>query len=442
MFVRQCLDLTITNKNLMKKVTYLLIMILVVLAAACGQHAGPPPGALATTAPVATEVAAVMELSTAVPARSANLTILADGVIKIERPVLALSFQTSGRLLELTVQPGDVVAEGQLLGTLDDANLQDAITSAQLRVTQAELSLVQAQADLNKLLAWEPDANAVAVAEANLASAEASLARAETQDGAAGNSLTAVNIQVNQAQRALEDAQKAYDTAFDPAREWELNDPWRSEMLKAERNGATRGLQSAQEQLQIARSNWALEAARLNRDSAVSAEVSVLTAQQELARVTTGPTNAELATAELAVQRAELTLEQEQFALQQAQNNLAQAELVAPWAGVVLAVEAAQGGMVGAGTPILTLLDNTRLAFHTTNVSERDLGQVVVGQTAVVTLKSYPNTPLAGVVQRIGVQAEGTVGDAAVFPVVIRLEAAEVEIRPGMTGRVEMVRGE
>ena len=422
----------------------ILVLSLAVFAAACGQPAGPPPEAgLSTAVPVATEEAMVgEEAGTAVPDRSANLTILADGVIKVGRPVLALSFQTSGRLLELAVQPGDVVAEGQLLGTLDDAALQDAITSAELRVTQAELSLAQSQADLEKLVTWEPDANAVAVAEANLVSAEASLARAEVQDGAAGNSLTAVNIQVTQAQRGVDDAQKAYDTAFDPAREWELNDPWRSEALKAERDRATRGLQSAQEQLQIARSNWALEAARLNQDSAVSAEVSVLTAQQELARATTGPTDAEIATAELAVERAELTLEQEQFALQQAQDNLAQVQLMAPWAGVVLSVEAVQGGMVGAGSPVLTLLDNTQLEFHTTNVSERDLAQVVPGQTAVVTLKSYPNTPLAGTVWRIGVQAEGTVGDAAVFPVVVRLDAAEVEIRPGMTGRVEILREE
>jgi multidrug efflux pump subunit AcrA (membrane-fusion protein) len=415
---------------------------LAVFAAACGEQAGPPPEAgLSTAVPSATEEAMVGEgVATAVPDRSANLTILADGVIKVGRPVLALSFQTSGRLLDLAVQPGDVVAEGQLLGTLDDASLQDAITSAELRVTQAQLSLAQAQADLEKLVTWEPDANAVAVAEANLVSAEASLERAETQDGAAGNSLTAVNIQVTQAQRGVDDAQTAYNTAFDPAREWELNDPWRSELMKAERDRATRGLQSAQEQLQIARSNWALEASRLNRDSAVSAEVSVLTAQQELARATTGPTDAELATAELAVERAELTLEQEQFALQQAQNNLAQAQLVAPWAGVVLSVEGVQGGMVGAGSPVLTLLDNTQLEFHTTNVSERDLAQIVPGQTAVVTLKSYPNEPFTGVVQRIGVQAEGTVGDAAVFPVVIRLDAAELPIRPGMTGRVEIAR--
>lgn len=424
--------------------TILLVLILTAaFSAACAQTAtegGPPAGGRGETLAAQPTSAPAEESTTAAPTRAPNLTILADGTIQAGRPLLPLGFQASGKLLTLAVAPGDVVEEGQLLATLDDAALREAITSAELRVAQAQLSLGQAQAEWDNLLNWEPDEYAVAVAQANLASAEASLANAQAQDAAAGNGLTAANVEVAQAQRGLADAQEAYDTAYDPAREWELGDPWRSEALKAERDGATRGLQAAQERLQVARANYALESSRLNNDSAVSATASLTGAQQELARATTGPTTAELAAAELKVAQAELTLEQEQFALQQAQNDLAQAQLVAPWSGVVLSVEVAQGAMVGAGSAVLTLLDNTQLEFHTTNLSERDLAQVVPGQTALVTLKSYPNEPLTGTVLRLGVQAEGTVGDAAVFPIIIRLETAAQDIRPGMTGRVEIVR--
>jgi hypothetical protein len=40
----------------------------------------------------------------------------------------------------------------------------------------------------------------------------------------------------------------------------------------------------------------------------------------------------------------------------------------------------------------------------------------------------------------VGVQAEGTVGDAATFPVIIALSASDLDIRPGMTGSVELIK--
>jgi hypothetical protein len=75
-------------------------------------------------------------------------------------------------------------------------------------------------------------------------------------------------------------------------------------------------------------------------------------------------------------------------------------------------------------------------------LSERDLAEVLAGQTAVITLKTFPNDLINGTVVRIGLQAEGVVGDSATFPVMIGLDTAVLDIRPGMTGRVEIVREE
>ena len=56
-----------------------------------------------------------------------------------------------------------------------------------------------------------------------------------------------------------------------------------------------------------------------------------------------------------------------------------------------------------------------------------------------ITLKTYPAQPIQGVVSRIAPQAGDTVGDAAVFTVMIDLtETAELDLRPGMTGRAEI----
>ncbi len=121
---------------------------------------------------------------------------------------------------------------------------------------------------------------------------------------------------------------------------------------------------------------------------------------------------------------------------------MANAQLIAPWTGTVLSVEAAPGALVGSGSPIVTLLDMTHLEFHTTNLSERDFAQIYPGQTAVVTLKAYPNKPIDAVVVRMGLLAEGAVGDAVTFPVMLDLGETGLDIRPGMTGRVEIRIGE
>ncbi|MCP4428268.1 MAG: HlyD family efflux transporter periplasmic adaptor subunit, partial [Chloroflexi bacterium] len=114
-------------------------------------------------------------------------------------------------------------------------------------------------------------------------------------------------------------------------------------------------------------------------------------------------------------------------------------QLTAPWSGTILTVDASIGSMIGAGVPIVTLMDTAALQFHTSNLSERDLAQIELGNPREITLKTYPSQPIQGVVARIASQASGVVGDAAVFTVMIDLtDTANLDLRPGMTGRVEI----
>lgn len=430
-------------------------LLLLMLLAACSQ--GPPPPTPEPNDAAETDVAAESDEEAApAPTPRPSLTILADGEIKLSNPTLPLAFETSGKLLNLDVAVGDVVEAGQVIATLEDKALQEAVTSAELRLQQSENSLVQAQSELERLLTWEPDESALIVAEANIASAEANLQGARTQAAAAGNSLTSAQINVDQARRELANAQENYDNAFSPGREWEVqyDKPvceviggleqcyaiTYAERIKNDREGATLRLQGAEEQVRIAEANLALERARLSDSTTAGAESSLVSAEQELARAMKPPTEAEVAAADLNVTQAELVLEQDRFTLQQAQDALQQAQLIAPWTGTILAVDVTPGAMIGAGNPVLTLADTDQLEFHTINLSERDLAQIEIGQNATITLKSFPSELFSGQVARIGLQANGVVGDAAVFPVIITLDPAEQDIRAGMTGRVEIER--
>ncbi|VAW39143.1 hypothetical protein MNBD_CHLOROFLEXI01-5119 [hydrothermal vent metagenome] len=417
----------------MKTRLLLPIVILMLLGlAACNNVAPTEPTA------VPNETSESEAEPTATRPSQSGVTILADGSVVAVQPVLPLSFTASGRLLTLTVQPGDVVAAGDLIATLDDAMLQDAVTNAELQVAQSEINLAQAMAELNKLIDWQPDETAVAFAEANLIAAQAGLENAQTADAAAGNSVTSANVSVAQAERQVADAQKAYDTAFDPGRDWELGDPFRKDFLENERDATTRQLQFAEENLRVARANYSLAFAGLNNDTSLSAEASILNAQQALEQAQKPPTAKQIEAAQLSVSQAELSIQQSELSLKQAQDTVQNAQITAPTAGTVLSVEVSAGAMIGAGSPIITLLDTTQLQFHTSNLSERDLGRVEPGQSVQVTLKAFPNDIIEGNVIRIGTQAAGTVGDAAVFPVIISLDGSDLEIRPGMTGRAEI----
>jgi len=383
-------------------------------------------------------------------------SILADGQLVAVNPTAALSFVGSGHVLEIHVRPGDVVQKGDLLATLGDRTLVEQVTSAELQVAQAANSVAQAELALDDLLAWEPEPAAVALAEANLAAAEAAYENAQTQDASAGNSLTSARIAVDQAERALVDAQEAYDTAFDPGRDWEYHiaepsclpgqgdpipctGPSLHIQMKAEREGATRSLEYAQENLEVARAQYNLSLAGLNNDTALNAQANVVSAQQALEQAKTGPRTSDITAARLRLEQAELSLQQSQISLEQAQNQLSDARLLAPWKGTILTVEVSPGALVGAGTPIVTLLDTDRLQFHTSNLSERDLAQIEIGQAVEIVLKAYPTQTINGAVARIATQADSTVGDAAVFKVMIDLvDSNDLVLKPGMTGRADI----
>lgn len=431
----------------------LFFATLALLLVACGGE--PPAESTEQIAPDVESMAVDAEEIEVEPTELPKLTILADGQIQNGRPPLPLGFEASGKLLTINVAVGDTVAAGDILAVLDDQSLQDNVRSAELRVQSAQNSLLAAQATLENLETWEPDASAIAIAEANIQSAESNLENAETQDAASSSSLTSVNVQIQQAQREVDSAQEQYDNAFSPGREWEV--PYTAEVcedrngikqclgityaerIKNDREFATARLQGAKEQLQVAYANYNIQAAQSSGNAAVGAGSQLVIAREELARAQKGPTDEELGTATLNVANAELALETEQFALEQAIDASTKAELVAPWNGTVMSVDIATGGLVGAGTPIVTLIDPAGLEFITTNLSERDLNQIEIGQAALVTLKSYPNQPIGGTVERINLTATSTVGDAAVFPVIIKLNPTEFTVRQGMTGRAEIL---
>lgn len=429
--------------------------------------------------------------------RQGDLTISATGAgTVIAAAEVDLSFQTSGVLSELQVQVGDNVKAGAVLARIDDTNAQATLANAELQlaqtimqtdgsatqtgvsyndiaIEQARINLAQAQDNRDDLLNWAPDEDEIAKAEAALTSAQASYNAALGQSSANNNNIAVQQINRDQAQRSLDAAQAAYDTAYDPGREWETmyheptcqqgqggaipcTGPTYAEKIASEQDSAENALIRAQASLAIAQANYNSTVSTTNNSSVVSAEANVLNAELALAAAQEGPTEAEITAAETAVRQAELALQQAQLnqeadnlnlaqtqrTLETAQAALADTELVASMDGTVMSIAAAVGENVGTA-PLITLanLEPPTLELF---VDETDMSMVGLGFEVEVIFDALPDDVFTGRVVQVDPQLTNVSGVTAVRAVV-QLDAesfAKPQTLPvGLNATVDVIGG-
>lgn len=127
--------------------------------------------------------------------------------------------------------------------------------------------------------------------------------------------------------------------------------------------------------------------------------------------------------------------------LASARDRLAKTEITAPMDGVVTRLAAREGEMVVVGvqnqpgTILMTLSDLSSIDAEV-EVAEADVMRLAVGQPATAKLEALPGREFAGRVIEIGASAlplAGTAAAAREFRVVVRLEPAGAELRPGLT---------
>lgn len=119
-----------------------------------------------------------------------------------------------------------------------------------------------------------------------------------------------------------------------------------------------------------------------------------------------------------------------------AEANLAQSTLTAPFDGTVIDISTTPGGTVQANQTVLVLADLNHLQITTTDLSERDIARVKLGQTVNLNIEALGVT-VPGKVIRISPISEDVGGDI-VFPVTIELNEQPEGLLWGMTTEVEI----
>jgi HlyD family secretion protein len=164
------------------------------------------------------------------------------------------------------------------------------------------------------------------------------------------------------------------------------------------------------------------------------AAIQTAEAQRDVAQAQLALVQVEVTVEEIAV--AEGAVAQVEAALQAARAALDQATLRAPFAGAVTALEVSPGGTVMPGQAVLTLAENHHLQVEATDLSERDVTQVSVGQQATVYVEAL-GVEIGGQVVDIAPQAN-TVGDDVVYAVTVELDEQPPGLRWGMSVEVEI----
>ncbi|UCF28914.1 MAG: HlyD family efflux transporter periplasmic adaptor subunit, partial [Chloroflexota bacterium] len=163
-------------------------------------------------------------------------------------------------------------------------------------------------------------------------------------------------------------------------------------------------------------------------------EVALLEAQiengyRDFETFRSGPDPEDVALAEARITNAEAQLAA-------AREAIADRELVAPYDGIISAVNVNPNEWVAPGSPVLLIGDLDHLQVQTTDLSEIDVAQIAPGDPAIVTFDALPELVLGGTVISIAPKADE--GAGVNFPVIIELDDIPAALRWGMTAFVDI----
>jgi len=127
--------------------------------------------------------------------------------------------------------------------------------------------------------------------------------------------------------------------------------------------------------------------------SVASARATLKTAEEELAKLKAGGDPNDIAT-------RENQLSNTQVALDRAKDQLSKATMLAPFDGVVAAVNVEEGTSVGAAAVVVQIVDPGKAELHA-GVDEVDVLRLRPGQTATLTMDALPGVTLTGSVRTI-----------------------------------------
>ncbi|MGM0651542.1 MAG: efflux RND transporter periplasmic adaptor subunit [Bacillota bacterium] len=336
-------------------------------------------------------------------------TLLVSGRV-IAVGAVPLSFERPGRVLELNIEEGDVVATNDVIARQDSSQALN-------RVRQSENQLDSTRLALERLQNRE------------LEQARESLIQAEKRAETAESAYDIVFE--DQLEPALERVEEAEEEEQDARRNYEEKEDLFAleEIEQEELNEVFDQWDQAIAELDLAREE--LEQAERETDSLARERDISLSQKRSAASVLSALENEELRQVRLNVEQAENQLDQSRLELEQT-------ELRAPFGGVITSITANKGQYVAIGQEICMIIPASSSTVIEAMVDEEFAGVIAVGQEVLVSSSAFPDQLFKGKVGRL---ASSVNPDRGTFPVRFKLDRFESELLPDLAVSAEIVTG-
>lgn len=323
--------------------------------------------------------------------RVLNTTVSTENA-KVVGNMIDVSFRVSGRIEAIDVREGDIIDKGTVLARLDNSAYKVALQQAQGGVDQALAKKAQFPYDLQSL-------------------------QTGVQRSQAG--VTAAQARVENARITMEDAKRSLD---------------KNEALYAQ--GAI-----SEEAFLVCRSKYlsAQKALEMEQSGVQQAQSSQLDSEQKLQ-----------AAQDVGAMLLDAQLNSAKANLDGARLNYENTVINAPLKASVLKISAQTGENISPGQAVVLLSDLSDLWINA-NIEEKKISRIHPGQRVELRIDAYPGRVFSGRVHSVGdavqstfsfMPTENTSGNftkvSQRVPVKIRLNSADVDLKPGMSATVKI----
>ena len=311
----------------------------------------------------------------------------------LEATQAELSFQVSGRVVDILVDEGFSVEKDQVLAVLDRSEFE-------ARYEQAEANLDAAKVDLAKLeLNLEMYRN-VLPADVERAEAGVNALKAQLDQMEAGYRVQ----DIEKADHALSSSKTSMETARKDKERYEI---LFSENIVSEKEYDSVNLQyeTALKAYESARANMDQLREGYREEDIRAAEAKLIEGKAVLKQAKSNLTRIDMTEKEVEAARARVQAAEASFKL--AETQLGFMELKAPFKGIITSRSIEPGEVVSLGREVFSLADLSLMDLKIF-VDETDIGKVRPGQDVEIKVDTFPKKLYEGKVAYISPEAEFT----------------------------------